>query len=642
MTRATCAAGVLVVAVLGAGLLVVGGSSEAARADEAKPVTDKLGKAIENVTFAAEGKTVALKDMQGKKATVVLFLSFDCPVSKSYSTTLAELHSAYSSKGVAFVGVVPSEEKPGIIAKTATEFKIPFPVVTDPKLAAADAFKASTTPEAFVLDHNAVMRYRGRIDNAYHARLKRNPQVTEFDLKNAIEAVIAGKDVAVPATVAVGCHVLTKEAKPQADSAVTYHRDVLPILQQKCQTCHRQGDVAPFSLMTYKQAVNWSADMAHVASDRTMPPWKPSGGLAFANSRGLTLREIDTLVAWEKAGCPEGDPKDAPPPMKFPSGWHLGEPDLILTVNEDMHVAAGGQDLFRCFVLPTGLKEDKFIVAYEVKPGNASVTHHALNYFDTTGKARELEVKERDRKKAADEPDHGPGYSVGMGVGFVPTEKDTKPGLPPIGFFGGWAPGQLATRFPEGAGVWLPKEADVVLQVHYHRTGKTEADRPKIGVYFAKKPVEKRWTTMTVGGFSPFTVIPKDAAAHKMTGTAWLSADATIYNVTPHMHLIGKSVRVTMTPPGGETVTLIDIKEWDYNWQETYWFKEPIKAKAGTKFEIDGIYDNSSKNPHNPFRPPQPITFGEQTTNEMLFGFFGATPDTTDRPRLVRVDPNKK
>ena len=607
------------------------------------PVTDKLNKTIENVSFTGtDGKAVALKDLQGKRGTVVVFLSFDCPVSNSYATTLTEMHKAYSEKGIGFVGVAPTDELPATVAKAATEFKLPFPVVVDPKLVAADAFKAITMPEAFVLDHNAVLRYRGRIDNAFHARLKRNPQVTEFDLKNAIEAVLAGKDVAVPATVAVGCHVLSKDVKPVADAAVTFHRDVLPILQANCQSCHRPGAVGPFALMTYKQAKNWSADIAHDTADRTMPPWKPSGGVEFTNARALTIRDIDTLAAWEKAGCPEGDPKDATANRKFPEGWQLGEPDLVLTIPDDMHIAAGGKDLFRCFVLPTGLKEDKYIVAYEVKPGNAAVVHHALNYFDTTGRARELERKEKARKKEPNEPDYGPGYSVGMGLGFIPTAADTKPGLPPIGTFGGWAPGQLGTRFPAGSGVLLPKEADVVLQVHYHRTGKAETDRTRIGVYFAATKPEKPWVTLTIGGMSPFTVIPKDVAAHKVKGSGWLTADATVYSVLPHMHLVGKAVKVTMTPPSGEPVVLVDIANWDYNWQETYWFKNPVRAKAGTRFDVEGVYDNSAANPHNPFSPPKTITFGEATTNEMLFGFMGATPLGDEHPRLVRTDPNAK
>ncbi len=606
--------------------------------DEPAPATDKLNKKIENVTVtAADGKPVALADIKDKKAIVVVFLSFDCPVSNSYATALAGLHKAYDEKGVAFVGVIPGEEAEA--AKKAADYKIPFPVYADPKLAAADAFKATATPEAFVLDHNAVLRYRGRIDNGFAARLKKNNQVTEHDLRDALDALLAGKPVPTPATKPVGCPIGTKETKPAADAKVTYYRDVLPILQESCQGCHRPGEVGPFSLTTYKQAVSWASDIKAYTHDRKMPPWKPVDGPAYANARRMSEQQIATLAAWEEAGCPEGDPTDAPPPKKFPDGWQLGEPDLVLTVGEEFHVGASGSDIFRCFVLKTGLTEDKYIVAYEVKPGNARAVHHALNYFDTTGRARKLEEKEAARKRAGDEADRGPGYSVAMGLGFVPSAADIKPGVPPIGGFGGWAPGQLGTRFPEGVGYFLPKEADVVLQVHYHRTGKPEADRTRIGLYFAKTPVKKQYQTLTVGGMSPLAFIPKDRPDYKVTGSAWLDSDAVLHNVLPHMHLLGRSIKVAMTPPGGEPRVLVAIKDWDYNWQETYWFKEPIVVKAGTRLDVEGVYDNSAKNPNNPFNPPRMVFFGEETTNEMLFGFVGATPVGDKRVRLLRSPP---
>jgi peroxiredoxin len=619
-------------------------------ADPAPP-TDRLNKKIDNVTLTAtDGKPAQLHDLADRKAVVLVFLSFDCPVSNHYATTLAELHAVYSGKGVAFVGVVAGDEPPAEVAKKAAEFKLPFPVHADPKLAAVDALKATTTPEAFVLDHNLVLRYRGRIDNAFAARLRKNPRVTDHDLKDALDALLAGKSVATPATKAVGCPVPTKEVKAVATVAVTYHRDVLPILQQHCQACHRPGEVGPFSLTTYKQAVNWASDITHYTHERKMPPWKPNEGVELKHNRSLTTKELATLAAWEKAGCPEGDPKDAPPPVKYPDGWQLGTPDLVLEPAEDMHVGPGGKDLFRCFVLPTGLKEDVHIVAYETRPGNAAVVHHTLNQFDTTGMARQLEQQEREKAKGSNSPDHGPGYSVAMGLGFTPLTPGVKvkPGIPPIGFFGGWAPGQLGTRLPDGIGFHLPKEADIVLQVHYHRTGKPETDRPKLALYFAKKPVEKRWVTLPVGeaGNPLFpilaTTIPAGKPDHVITRTGWLTGDADLHSVMPHMHLVGKSIKVTMTPPGGEPVVLVGIKEWDYNWQETYWLKEPLRVKAGTKFEVEGVFDNSSKNPNNPFHPPQIVSFGEETTNEMLLGFLGMTPAGTDRVWLSRRPLGKK
>ena len=622
-------------------------------ADPAPP-TDRLNKKIDTITLTAtDGTPAPLSAGADRQATVVVFLSFDCPVSNHSATTLAELHATYSGKGVAFVGVVAGDEPLADVAKKAVAFKLPFPVHADPKLAAVDALKATATPEAFVLDHNSVLRYRGRIDNAFAARLRKNPRVTDHDLKDALDALLAGKSVATPATKAVGCPIPTRDVKATANAGVTYHRDVQPILQQHCQGCHRPGEVGPFSLTTYKQAVNWAADVTQYTHDRKMPPWKPSAGLEFKNSRALTEKELATLAAWEKAGCPEGDPKDAPPPAKYTDGWQLGTPDLVLEPTADMHVGPGGKDLFRCFVLPTGLKEDVYIVAYEMRPGNAAVVHHTLNQFDTTGMARQLEQQEREKAKGANAHDHGPGYSVAMGLGFTPFSPGVKikPGVPPIGFFGGWAPGQLGTRLPEGIGFHLPKEADIVLQVHYHRTGKPETDRPKLALYFATKPPEKRWTTLLVGdaGGGPLralgigTTIPAGKADHVIKRSAVLSADADLHSVMPHMHLIGRSIRVTMTPPGGEPVVLVGIDDWEYNWQETYWFKEPIRVKAGTRFDVEAVFDNSAKNPNNPFHPPQVVSFGEETTNEMLLGFIGATAVSRgDRPRLSPVLPTGK
>ncbi|QJX00566.1 redoxin domain-containing protein [Frigoriglobus tundricola] len=620
---------------------VLGFRAEVTGADPA-PSTDRLNKTIENVSFTdASGKPSALKDHAGKTATVVVFLSFDCPVSNSYCSTLAALHKRYAEKGVGFVAFVPTGDDAAKVAKKAAEFDYPFPVLSDSKYVAAEAFKATVTPEAFVLDHNLVLRYRGRIDNAYSGRLKRNPQVTEHDLKAALDALVAGKDVPAAATRAIGCHIDPKERKVTSD-AVTYFRDVAPIIQKHCQSCHRPGDVGPFALMNYKQAVTWASDIVHYTQNKEMPPWKPVGGVEFANARALTLREIDTLAAWEKGGCPEGDPKDAPAPAKFTDGWRLGEPDLVVTVPEDFHVGATGKDTFRCFVIPTGLSEDKYVVGYEVKPGNASVVHHTLNYFDTTGKARKLEHAEQNRKKNTDESDKGPGYSVAMGIGFIPNPADApRKDVPAVGGLGGWAPGQLGTPLPEGSGILLPKDSDIILQVHYHRTGKPEKDRTKIGLYFAKKPVEKPWNTLLITGMMRWAFILPGQSDHVIKGSGWLSADATLYSLMPHMHLLGKSVKISMTPPGGETQVLLDIAKWDYNWQESYWLAKPIVAKAGTRLDIEAVYDNSSKNPNNPRNPPKLVTYGEETTDEMLFGFVGAVPVGKTRVRLLREAPKK-
>jgi peroxiredoxin len=603
---------------------------------ESTPSTDKIGKKIEHVSFTdAGGRTMALHDLKEKKAIVVVFLSFDCPVSTGYSPVLAELARTYGDRGVAFIGVAANDDADAAqLAQQAADFKLPFPVYKDDQRTAADAFKAVITPEAFVLDRHFILRYRGRIDDSYVARLKRKSQTSRHDLRQAIEEVLAGKPVTEPATVAIGCPIAREIKGEKATGKVTYYRDALPILQNHCQTCHRPGEVGPFSLMTYKQAVSWAADIKEYTQSRQMPPWKPVAGPAFLNERKLADKDITTLAAWVDGGTPEGDPQDKPPPRRFVQGWQMGQPDLVLTVSEDFQVGPSGRDVFRCFVLPTNLPEDKYVTAMEVRPGNPRVVHHALLFADTSGQGRKLEQKEQERSKSPDELDRGPGYAGAMGVGFLPRST-----------LGGWAPGQIGRRLPEGTGYLLPKGADVVMQVHYHRDGRLEKDRTSIGLYFATKPVEKPFKGLIIAGLQGYThrfTIPEGASHYRVHGNMWVDDDCVIYSVMPHMHLIGREVKITMTPPDGPTQPLVAIADWNYNWQETYFFKQPISVKAGTRFDIEAYYDNSEQNPNNPNSPPQKITYGEQTTNEMLFGFIGATSDKRGRiPQRFVNTPGK-
>ena len=284
------------------------------------------------------------------------------------------------------------------------------------------------------------------------------------------------------------------------------------------------------------------------------------------------------------------------------------------------------------FVVPTGLTEDKWVIGYDVRPGNPRVVHHTLHYFDTLGKGRALEKQQPDKDKADEAKgrllaDRGPGYTTGMGVGFA--SSGGKRGAPTFGGLGGWAPGQSPQFVPEGMGWLMPKGADFLIQTHYHRNGQPARDRTQVGLYFAKGPVEHPWQTIVVNGLRPDEKIPAGKADHLARGGFYLHTDAILHNVLPHMHLLGKTTKVTMTPPNGKPVVLIEIPAWDYKWQETYWFKEPIHAKAGTKLEIEAVFDNSASNPNNPTHPPKDVTFGEQTTDEMLFGFFGATSAKT-------------
>jgi mono/diheme cytochrome c family protein len=391
---------------------------------------------------------------------------------------------------------------------------------------------------------------------------------------------------------------------------LTYARDVATIIRNNCATCHRPGEVAPFSLLDYQDIKKRARQIALVTKSRYMPPWKADSHGEFVDERRLTEEQIATLSAWANAGTPEGDPRELPPPPKLPStwnGWHLGPPDLVTGMPVSYKLGADGADVYRCFVIPTDGKEDRYISALEVHPGNRRIVHHVIAYLDTSGTARKL---------AAADP--GPGYtSTGGGPGFLPS-----------GFLGGWAPGNEPHRLPDGIGNSLPKGADIVLEVHYHKSGKPETDQTKIGIYYAKGPVSKRIRILPV--LNPFFKIPAGAPDQVVNASMPVFKNMTILAITPHMHLLGRSMAVFATLPDKTTRPLIRVPEWDFNWQITYGYKEPVKLPGGSTVSLVAHYDNSPRNPRNPNTSPRDVTWGEQTTDEMCIAFLSYTLDSED------------
>jgi hypothetical protein len=345
---------------------------------------------------------------------------------------------------------------------------------------------------------------------------------------------------------------------------VTYCKDVAPILWKHCAGCHRPGEIGPFPLLTYRDAAKRAGDIVTVTQDRLMPPWKAEPGYGeFHDPRRLSDRDLALLDAWAAGGAPEGDPADLPPRPRFSEGWQLGEPDLVLRLPEPFTVRASGPDLYQCFVLPTGLDGDKAVAAVEFRPGNPRVVHHALFFLDRTGKARAL-----------DAADPAPGYGHFGGIGFLPS-----------GALGGWAPGAIPRRLPEGMGRPLPKGSDLVLQVHYHPDGKPETDRSVVGLYFTKSP-----TTRFVMGL-PLSrrdfAIPAGDPRYKVAVDFTLPADVRAVAITPHMHLLGREMKVTAVRPDGTVQPLIWIKDWDFNWQGSYQYHEPVSLPKGTRLEVE-------------------------------------------------------
>ncbi len=321
----------------------------------------------------------------------------------------------------------------------------------------------------------------------------------------------------------------------------TFTRDVAPILRAKCQECHRLGQVGPFPLATFEQARKRASDLVSAVEDRRMPPWKPAPGFGprLRHDPSLTPAEVATLARWAEAGGPPGDDRDLAPARPFADGWTLGTPDLVLEPAEDFHLPASGPDLYRCFVIPTDLPADAYVSAVEYRPGNRRVVHHLMAFVEVAGAGR-----------ARDSAEPGPGYSSYSGAG-----------VEIVGDLGGWAPGNEATRLPEGVGRSLPKRADVILQVHYHPDGKPEVDRTRIGLRFARQPV--RQTLQWKGVMSRNIRLEAGEADVRVKASWFVPVAVDLLAVAPHMHRLGRDMKVTASYPDGRPVDLIHVPDWD-------------------------------------------------------------------------------
>lgn len=553
-----------------------------------------------------------LADDPAVKGSALVFVSTQCPISNKYMPELNRLAKSHEKDGVQFFAVIsdPTVTR-AAAAKYAAEYQIAFPVLFDASGELAKRLAPKMTPEAFVLDRAGDVKYRGRIDDLWVDLRKQKIEATTHELADALDAVAAGNEPAVAKTPTIGCFFEAWGTKA-GPAKVTYTRDIAPILNANCVQCHRAGEIGPFPLTGYEEAAKHARQMSRVTDDKLMPPWKAEPGFGhFMDERRLSDREIGLLAAWAEAGAPQGDPADLPPAPKFTSDWALGEPDVVLTPARAYTVPASGRDAYRVFSMPIDIPEDKYVVAFQFRPDAKTVVHHALLYLDDKHEARKL---------AEASTDGQPGYAHFGGVGFRPS-----------GGIGGWAPGSTPYFLPESVGRPMHKGADVIMQIHYHPDGKPHQDQSKLALYFAKKPVSKVTTSFMLANFA--IDIPAGEAHYVRTAAIGpIPKDVTLLGVTPHMHLIGKQMKVIATKPDGTVVPLINVTDWDFRWQGTYRYVDPIKLPKGTVVSLEAQYDNSTANPDNPNSPPKRVTHGEQTTNEMCICFLQYTLDDGSVP----------
>jgi hypothetical protein len=389
---------------------------------------------------------------------------------------------------------------------------------------------------------------------------------------------------------------------------VTFNKDVAPIIQKNCQVCHRPGEIAPMAFMSYKEVRPWAKSIREKVVLREMPPWfaDPKHG-EFSNDCRLSQKEIDTITAWVEGGAKEGLAKDLPPNPQFPEGWQIGKPDVVITLPNPFHVPAEGVIPYKFFSVPTNFTEDKYVQFAEIRQGNRRMVHHVIidvraPEAGVTAKAGEIDPNERTPSRSND--------SDGRLVG--------------------WAPGEAPLILKPGQAKLVRKGSSLIFQVHYTTYGEAGSDQTSVGLIFSKTPVEKR--VITTGAAQPNLAIPAGDPNYEASAEFVFKEDSHIDSLHPHMHFRGKDFSYRLVYPDGTSKVLLSVPRYDFNWQLTYFLKEPVAAPKGSKLICVAHYDNSVGNRFNP-DPTTMVKWGPQTWEEMMIGYIDYTLDKQDLRR---------
>ncbi len=563
-----------------------------------------IGKTIANFKLQDHlGAWHALDDWQDKQAVVVVFLGTECPLAKLYGPRLAELANRYEPKGAVFVGVDANQQDSlAEIAHYVRLHHIEFPLLKDPGNRVADQFGAVRTPEAFLLDRQRVVRYRGRIDDQYGVGYSRHePQ--QCDLQRALDEVLSGKPVSTPTTSTAGCFIGRVNRKPPRGN-ITYFEHIAGILQRRCQECHRAGQVAPIELMSYDEAVAWSETIREVLDDGRMPPWhaNPEFG-KFSNDRRLPDDEKRQVLAWIDNGMPAGKPEAAPAETPFAEGWRIAKPDLEIAMPKPFTVPAKGTVEFQYFVVDPGFTEDVWVQQVEARPGNRAVIHHLVLYY-------------------------------------VPPGRNPRQGESALfNTLTIYAPGLPASVFPPGVAKRIPAGSRIGFEVHYTPNGSEQVDLSSAGFVFAELKQVKKELSTAMAVNTAFS-IPPGAEDYRVEAEYRFDQDMRLYSMLPHMHLRGKTFRYEAIYPDGRRETLLDVPRYDFNWQYSYALAEPKRMPEGTVVHCTATFDNSPGNLANP-DPAATVGWGDETSEEMMVGRMEVMRDDQDltlgTPRLRKL-----
>ena len=549
-----------------------------------------VGFEIDDFTLRDSRGTVhRLTDWNERPLIAVVFLGVECPLAKLYAVRLNELAREFEARGLQIVGIDSNQQDSlAEIAEFVRLHEIGFPILKDPGNVVADRFGATRTPEVFVLDQQRTVRYQGRIDDQLAVSVRRAaPQ--RRDLAEAIEELLAGKQVSLPITEAPGCHI-GRIHLPKASGTVTYSKHISPIIQEHCQICHRTGQISPFPLTNYQETVGWAAMIREVVAEERMPPWHADPRYGhFANDSRLNDEERQQILTWVRDGAPEGDPADLPPARKFADDWSLGCPDQVFTVAKPFDVPAQGNIEYQMFEVDPGFTEDHWITAAEIRPSNRAVMHHATVFLK------------------------GPGEDVALEGGTQGSYclAATALGTPPV-------------RFPLGMAKRIPAGCKFLFVVHYVAIGSPQQDQISLGLVYAN-PRDVHQEVATKLMYDLDLRIPPHAADHPVDQSWRIDQDILLLAMFPHMHLRGRSFRVRGRIPRWYEGVLLSVPRYDFNWQNRYKLAEPKRLPAGAVITCTAHYDNSAANPANP-DPTATVLAGQQTTDEMFNGYFDFAP----------------